>query len=154
MKFMGSKSRIAKYIVPIIQKYIDDNNIETYIEPFVGGANVIDKIKCKNKIGYDNNEYLIDMWNEIKNGSHRDQLSFNYVLWKNPNINISYLNKYIYDSKYPFWDTSHGKNKMNETITTNFGGTYDIIGCKPIKEKEPVPTKTVVIPTPVKRIFY
>lgn len=42
---MGSKSRIAKDIVPIIQKCIDDNNLETYIEPFVGGANVIDKIK-------------------------------------------------------------------------------------------------------------
>lgn len=95
-----------------------------------------------------------DWWNEIKNGSHRDQLSFNYVLWKNPNINISYLNKYIYNSKYFFWDTSHGKNKMNKTITTNFGGTYDIIGCKPIKNSEPVPAKTVVIPTPVKRIFY
>lgn len=31
---MGSKSRIAKYIVPIIQRYIDENNIDCYIEPF------------------------------------------------------------------------------------------------------------------------
>ena len=46
MKYMGSKSRIAKYIVPIIQKYIDENRITTYFEPFVGGANVIDKIDC------------------------------------------------------------------------------------------------------------
>lgn len=52
---MGSKSRIAKYIVPIIQQCIDDNNIEYYIEPFVGGANVIDKIICKNKSGSDKN---------------------------------------------------------------------------------------------------
>lgn len=37
MNYMGSKSRIAKYIVPIIQSYIDNNNINTYIEPFVGG---------------------------------------------------------------------------------------------------------------------
>ena len=48
MKYMGSKSRIAKDIVPIIQKCIDDNNIETYVEPFVGGANVIDKINYIN----------------------------------------------------------------------------------------------------------
>lgn len=27
MVYMGSKSRIAKEIVPIIQSYIDDNNI-------------------------------------------------------------------------------------------------------------------------------
>ena len=38
MKYMGSKSRISKYIVPIIQKYIDENAIKTYIEPFVGGG--------------------------------------------------------------------------------------------------------------------
>lgn len=35
---MGSKSRITKYIVPILQDIIDKNNITTYIEPFVGGA--------------------------------------------------------------------------------------------------------------------
>lgn len=60
MKYMGSKSKIKKYICPIIQQYIDDNRIETYIEPFVGGANVMDSIKAKNRIGGDNNEYLIE----------------------------------------------------------------------------------------------
>ena len=44
MKYMGSKSRIKKHIVPIIQELIDKNEIKTYIEPFVGGANVIDNI--------------------------------------------------------------------------------------------------------------
>lgn len=48
---MGSKARIAKYIVPILQECIDSNNVNTYIEPFVGGANIIDKIKCKNRVG-------------------------------------------------------------------------------------------------------
>lgn len=38
MKYLGSKSRIAKYIVPIIQKCIDENNITEYYEPFVGGG--------------------------------------------------------------------------------------------------------------------
>ena len=65
---MGSKSRIAKYIVPIIQDYIDKNSITTYIEPFVGGANVIDKIRCDVKIGGDSNKYLIAFWKEIQNG--------------------------------------------------------------------------------------
>lgn len=53
MKYVGSKSKISKDIVPIIQKYIDDNEISTYIEPFVGGANVIDKINCKYRFGSD-----------------------------------------------------------------------------------------------------
>lgn len=66
MKYMGSKSRIAKHIVPIIQQYIDDNNITTYIEPFVGGANVIDKIKCANRFGSDKNPYLIALLERAK----------------------------------------------------------------------------------------
>ena len=66
MKYMGSKSRIAKHIIPIIQRYIDDNNITTYVEPFVGGANVIDKIKCHTKIGSDKNKYLIALLQRVQ----------------------------------------------------------------------------------------
>ena len=65
MKYVGSKSRIAKDIVPIIQKYIDNNNITTYIEPFCGGCNVIDKIKCENKYASDNNLYLIELFKNL-----------------------------------------------------------------------------------------
>jgi DNA adenine methylase len=34
----------------------------------VGGANMIEHIECKNKIGADINEYLIAMWNALKSG--------------------------------------------------------------------------------------
>lgn len=68
MKYMGSKSRIAKYIVPIIQKCIDDNNITTYIEPFVGGCNVIDKITANVCNGSDTNKYLIALFQHLQNG--------------------------------------------------------------------------------------
>lgn len=69
MKYMGSKSRIAKHIVPIIQKYIDDNNVTKYIEPFVGGANVIDKIRCKERCGFDKNKYLIELLKHVAEGN-------------------------------------------------------------------------------------
>ena len=59
MVYMGSKSRFAKDIVPILQKTIDDNNVNTYIECFVGGANIIDKIKCEKRYGYDRSDTLI-----------------------------------------------------------------------------------------------
>ena len=62
MKYMGSKSRIKKHIVPILQEIINTNNLSTYIEPFVGGANIIDAIKCDKKIAYDNHEYLIELY--------------------------------------------------------------------------------------------
>ncbi len=52
---------MAKYIVPIIQEYIDENNIDTYVEPMVGGANIIDKVHCEHKIGSNSNDELITL---------------------------------------------------------------------------------------------
>lgn len=68
MKYMGSKSRIAKHITPIIQYYIDKTNFNNYIEPFVGGANVIDKIYCEHKFGVDVNPYLIALLQRAQQG--------------------------------------------------------------------------------------
>ena len=54
---MGSKNRIAKFILPIMLKYkkID----QCWVEPFVGGANIIDKVQG-NRIGADINPRVID----------------------------------------------------------------------------------------------
>lgn len=68
MKYVGSKARISRHILPIIQGAIDRNGIETYVEPFVGGGNLIDKVHCHNRIGYDNNEYLIGFWQALQTG--------------------------------------------------------------------------------------
>ena len=62
MKYVGSKQRIAKYIVPIIQNFIRDSETKVYIEPFVGGANIIDKVKANIKIGNDFDEDLIEFY--------------------------------------------------------------------------------------------
>lgn len=68
MKYMGSKSRIAKDIVPIIQNYIDSTNCTFYWEPFVGGANIIDKIKCDYRLGTAINPYLIALLSHVQDG--------------------------------------------------------------------------------------
>lgn len=62
---MGSKSRIAKFIAPILQSHIDEHNLNNYLEPFVGGANIIDKIRCEKRYGSDNNKYLIALYKNI-----------------------------------------------------------------------------------------
>jgi hypothetical protein len=59
MKYVGSKNKISKEIAPILQKHIDENNILHYLEPFVGGGNMIDKINCKFKYGADIHKELI-----------------------------------------------------------------------------------------------
>lgn len=64
MKYMGSKARISKSIVPIIQSYVD-RGCSTYIEPFCGGMNVIDKIRCEARTASDSNKYLIAMWKHL-----------------------------------------------------------------------------------------
>ena len=65
MKYVGSKNRLAKYLAPIIQNYITSET-KGYLEPFVGGANMIDKIQCSNKIGCDIHKQLIALLNKVK----------------------------------------------------------------------------------------
>lgn len=64
MVYPGSKNRLAIYFVPLFQKIIEKYDIKTYIEPFVGGANIFDKIKCENKIAYDKSQTLIALFNQ------------------------------------------------------------------------------------------
>jgi hypothetical protein len=67
---------------------------------------------------------LMEAWfNELKDNSHRDQLSFNYVLWKNNDIKIKYLDKNIYKSKWFNWNGLHKKGSKTlrrNLTTTNF----------------------------------
>ena len=65
MKYIGSKNRLSKELAPIIQSYITEDVIG-YLEPFVGGANMIDKIKCNNKIGCDIHKELIELLKHIQ----------------------------------------------------------------------------------------
>lgn len=60
MQYMGSKNKLSKDLIPIIQSFITDET-KAYVEPFVGGANVIDKVQCDVKIGYDIKSELIEL---------------------------------------------------------------------------------------------
>ena len=62
---MGSKNRIAKHILPIILK--DRKEGQWYVEPFVGGANMIDKVDG-DRIGADVNTYLIALLQSMSMG--------------------------------------------------------------------------------------
>jgi DNA adenine methylase len=64
MKYMGSKRRIAKDILPIIlENRIPD---QWYVEPFCGGCNMIELVNG-NRIANDYNEYVAEMWNGLVN---------------------------------------------------------------------------------------
>ena len=66
MRYVGSKNRLSKELVPIIQSYITKQT-KGYLEPFVGGANMIDKIKHHNKIGCDIHKQLIALLKYVQN---------------------------------------------------------------------------------------
>ena len=65
MKYMGSKARFTKEILPIILK--DRLPEQWYVEPFGGGMNMIAEVDGK-RIANDNNKYLIAMWKGINDG--------------------------------------------------------------------------------------
>ena len=92
---MGSKSRIAKFIVPIIQSHIDSSHASEYIEPFVGGANVIDKIVCANKFGSDVNQELISLLEYAQAGNALpDTIT---------RADYNDVREHQYAGKYPSW---------------------------------------------------
>lgn len=68
MIYMGSKNRIAKYILPIILK--DRKYSQYYVEPFAGGMNTIDKVDGK-RIASDKNKHLIAMWKGLQKDKER-----------------------------------------------------------------------------------
>lgn len=63
MKYMGSKRRISKYILPIMLAERKEN--QWWVEPFVGGANIINKVPGK-RIGADINHYLIALLKQMQ----------------------------------------------------------------------------------------
>ena len=92
-------------------------------------------------------------WEEIRKGSHRDQLSFNYAAWKNSDIKIVFLDKTTCSSAYFKWDASHGKRKTPivakaSVSTSNTAANIDMLLQKRMEPK-PAPKP---IPKPVNKI--
>jgi|SRR5579863_207969 len=84
MKYMGSKRRIAKYIIPIIIENLSAE--QYYVELFCGGCNLIDKINHPLKIANDVNTSLIALWKALQNGwlppEYIDKEQY-YDIWQN-----------------------------------------------------------------------
>jgi DNA adenine methylase len=65
MRYTGNKSRIAKYILPIILK--DRKPNQWFVEPFVGGANITDKVEGF-RLASDYNKHLIKFYKALQDG--------------------------------------------------------------------------------------
>lgn len=96
MKYVGSKNRLSKQLAPIIQSYVDNSNCKGYIEPFVGGANMIDKIKCDKKYGFDTHKYLIALLQQAQ----KDTTVFPDTIDKEM---YQYVRQYQNDNSFDDW---------------------------------------------------
>ena len=61
MRYVGTKREIGKGILPYIEKALAALPNAKYIEPFVGGCNMIDQVKHHTRIGCDANKHLIEL---------------------------------------------------------------------------------------------
>lgn len=65
MRYMGSKARLAKYILPIMTRYAVGR---TWVEPFMGACGMLDKVGFCNRIGADINPYIVALYDGVVNG--------------------------------------------------------------------------------------
>ena len=93
MIYMGSKNRIAKYILPIILK--DRKEGQWYVEPFVGGGNMIDKVDG-NRLGNDNDNHVIQALIAIRDFSSELPENVSELQYKEiKNLEPSPINSWI-----------------------------------------------------------
>lgn len=90
--YQGSKNRLAKYIIPLLNKPIQTNECTVFIDACCGGANIIANTKypivCKTKYAFDNNKYLIALFDKVK---------FNKLEYIHIDDDVEYNNKYFKD---------------------------------------------------------
>lgn len=68
MIYKNSKKKYANEIVPIFRELIDFRRIEKYVEPFCGGCNIIDKIRCPQRFASDIDYFLIALYKYVQKG--------------------------------------------------------------------------------------
>lgn len=129
MVYMGSKRQYCKYIVPIIQKYINDNNIQIFIDCFCGGANLADKIQCNTIICNDLSPTLIALHQQaqkdfslIPENGNKEYWDIAYNDWKkirtaintHQQISSLNLNLSLYEIGAIEWYSSYSRGGFNK----------------------------------------
>lgn len=145
MKYMGSKNRIAKHVIPIMIKHREIS--QYYVELFAGGCNSLDKVNGL-RIGNDINPFLIAMWKGLQQDVDRP---YNipkdlYVYWRDifNEKRVSYTDKEMFmigwvgfmgsfngrffDGGYSGHDVN-GRDYISEQIRNTESQINNIRGC-------------------------
>ena len=117
MQYMGSKTKISKEILPIILKGRKEN--QYYVELFVGGGNMIDKVDGL-RIGADFNKYVVEAMISIRDNITelpKNNLEFTEEQYKQLRQNDNYKHKGYCSFAFSFGGKFMGgysKNKKND----------------------------------------
>lgn len=71
LNYIGNKYQILEQLLPLFPQ-----NINTFVDLFMGGGDVITNVEAKNKIGIDINTYLTEILTALKETSTTDTLAF------------------------------------------------------------------------------
>ena len=66
MRYMGSKGRHARAVVPVLMAAHEQS--QWYVEPFVGGGNMLSEVPAKLKWGNDTAEYAVALLEAVSKG--------------------------------------------------------------------------------------
>lgn len=85
MRYMGSKGRHAKYLIPYIME--GHNQEKPYVEPFVGGGNIFSQVPANIKWGNDTATYAVALLDALSKGweppTYLDELTY-YQIKEDP----------------------------------------------------------------------
>lgn len=76
MIYQGSKRRLAKHIIPFLEKALKHINAEAYVEPFCGGANLITKVNWKKRVAFDIEGDIIELLKHMQTDEEIKPLFF------------------------------------------------------------------------------
>lgn len=129
LNYTGGKYKLLSQIIPLMP-----NNINTFVDLFMGGGNVITNIDAKNKIGNDYVEQLISLYRTIQNVPIQDII--NHIEGKVNQYNLSKTNKEGYltfrkdyndnQEKYPLDLFTLICYSFNNQIRFNSKGEYNM----------------------------
>jgi len=115
MKYMGSKNRISKQLLPIILK--DRREGQYFYDLFCGGGNICDKVNG-NIVANDYNKYTIGALELIRDNIDeipKDNLEFTEVDYKDVK---GFINKQIGYQGYVGFALSYGVNGLVGDVET------------------------------------
>lgn len=132
IKIQGKKTKIIPYIVELTK--INDNT--TWLEPFLGSGEVLFNINPKKAYVSDNNEYVINFYNDIKNKKITSEIVRNFLEKHGKNLE-QYGEEYYYKMRDEFnknHDALHflflNRSCFNGIIRFNSKNEFNVPFCK------------------------